>query len=254
MLAVSFLTRLVAGDVELKSCMETDASAAQSDLRHLNVYQLLTVRINAFDLTSESGSHSSRISFLSTVDRHLFERITRTCLRGTTPPPQKPEALHALGIRVALMVGASELIAGGWGGIQTGAPDLPPYWLVQLAEEQWPQGNQAAVFHDAELWLEALPEGEAATPAIAELCEGPIAVLKDRTSGVGKDRMLHWEVSVVNPREEDALAVLNEVSQPDPKQTNLNRELTAVLKQRTSFLEGGDHRHLPPRNVTTTTF
>merc|ERR1712039_755595 len=82
-------------------------------------------------------------------------------------------------------------------------------------------GSQAALLHTDELWLQPLAGDR---PDVA----GQVAVVADRTKGVGKDRMLHWEISVLDPFQHDALAEL----EPDGAasvQQNLAQELTAVL-------------------------
>merc|ERR1711879_1106808 len=78
-----FLSRLISNQIELKSCMESDVSAAQSDIRYLTAEQLLAIRVPTMELATESHSHSARNSFLEMVDKHLFSKLARHCLRSS---------------------------------------------------------------------------------------------------------------------------------------------------------------------------
>jgi len=230
----STLQRLLSNQMELKSSMESDVSAAQSDLRHLTAEQLLSIRGGTLDLVTESPSHSARNSFLETVDKHLFAKLARRCLRGCATPPERPEPWHALGLRITLILGASELLADGWGAQAAGSaaadlPPVPPCWAVRLRADDWPDQCRAALFNTRELWVQLLP-GENPDFAGAAAC-GPIAVFCDRTTGLGKDRMLHWEIAVLNSQTDDVLAEMDR--EPGSRgQHALSEELSSFLAQR----------------------
>eukprot|EP00437_Effrenium_voratum_P052804 CAMPEP_0181527810 /NCGR_PEP_ID=MMETSP1110-20121109/70201_1 /TAXON_ID=174948 /ORGANISM="Symbiodinium sp., Strain CCMP421" /LENGTH=198 /DNA_ID=CAMNT_0023658709 /DNA_START=34 /DNA_END=627 /DNA_ORIENTATION=- len=87
----SFYQRLLRGQTELKVLLEGDVAAAQSDLRHLRLEQLLTIRVSTLDWATESHSHSAHTNFLMSLDMHLFERLAREFLR--TIPDVKPATL-----------------------------------------------------------------------------------------------------------------------------------------------------------------
>merc|ERR1712113_413876 len=101
---------------------------------------------------------------------------------------------------------------------------LSTIWAIKLDQEEWPDTSGIALFHIADLWLELLP-GE--RPNLSESAAGSrIVVIRDRTSGVGKDRMLYWEVTVVDPIVEDVLAELNREEPEAQRQKKLTRELS----------------------------
>lgn len=231
MLGRAFLTRLLRGELELKSCMENDVASAQSDLRYLTLEQLLLIRVPTLNFQTEAFSHSARNSFLETLDKHLFSKIPPHCQRGDAKLPAKLEHVHAVGLRIALVVGAAELFKGGWGsrgnaGSDSGGLPMPPHWVFKLTPEHWPCNSQAALLHTDELWLQPLP-GEK-----PDFCgtgvTGQVAVIADRTRGIGKDRMLHWEIALLDPQQHDILAELEPAGASAMQQT-LAQELTAVL-------------------------
>lgn len=207
----SFYQRLLRGQTELKVLLEGDVAAAQSDLRHLRLEQLLTIRVSTLDWATESHSHSAHTNFLMSLDMHLFERLAREFLR--TIPDVKPATLHALGLRIALVAGAEEVISQGWGqqsvhGAGDALPALPQVWALALGPEWAPA--RVAFFHSRELWLQ-LCDGE--LRSVQDVVGGhKVAVTTDRSTGMGKDRFLHWEIAVLDPSFED---ILDEIKQQD---------------------------------------
>jgi len=233
------LIRLIDQEVELKSCMEMDICSAQSDVRHLTSEQLLVIRTPTLDFATESGTHSARNSFLETVDKHLFYKLAKQFIVGDVSLPQRPEPLHALGIRVALVVGASELIASGWGRKTTGGslgdhPKVSPIWVIKLTEDDWPDRCTVAIFHTNSLWLELLTgeKPDVARPAGGEM----VTVLCDRTVGIGRDRMLHWEIAILDPRVDDVMAEMACKDTKNEHKTQLNQELFAKLARRANMV------------------
>lgn len=71
-LGAFFLARLLSKRIELKSCMEGDVCAAQHDIRHFHMAQLLVIRTDNLELQTESASHSACNSLIEMVGRHLF--------------------------------------------------------------------------------------------------------------------------------------------------------------------------------------
>lgn len=232
----SFLKRLLSKEIELKGCMESDVSAAQSDLRHLSPEQLLSIRGQTLDFATESQSHSARNSFLETVDKHLFLKLARRLLRGQAEEPFRESTLHSLGVRIVVTLGAAILLREGWGqqAAEASLGDLPPvpsHWILKLAPDDWPDACQAVIFHDVDLWIEPLA---GPNPDFVAVCAtGPVAVVVDRTTGIGKDRMLHWEIAICNPATDDIMVEL-ERDPGEKRQKRLTDELTAVLAQRSS--------------------
>lgn len=234
LLGSRFLTRLLSGEVELKACAESEAASAQSDLRHLRAEQLVAIRSKTLDLATESASHNARTNFLETVDRHLFEKITRQCLDGALVSlPAKPEVLHVLGLRVMLLLGAIELLTSQTGkangGTNSELPPVPNCWALRLEEADWPEKCRVALFHARELRLQPLlgEHPDFVSPASGEL----VAIVRDQSSGVGKDRMLHWEIAIVDPKSAD---VLEEMEKFESKVVGkeMAGELAEVLAQR----------------------
>ncbi|CAE7818169.1 ylyB [Symbiodinium sp. CCMP2456] len=229
----SFYQRLLRGQTELKVLLEGDVAAAQSDLRHLRLVQLLSIRVSTLDWATESHSHSAHTNFLMSLDMHLFERLAREFLR--TIPDVKPATLHALGLRIALVAGAEEVIAQGWGqrsvhGAGDALPALPEVWALALGPEWAPA--RVAFFHSRELWLQ-LCDGELRN--VQDVVAGhKVAVTTDRSTGVGKDRFLHWEIAVLDPSFEDILDEMKQQDQAFAEQKKICSELTAVLKKRMS--------------------
>jgi len=229
----SFLRRLLKKEVELKSCMEGDVSAAQADLKHLRAEQLLSIRLPTLDFATESQSHSARNSFLDMTDKHLFYKLAQRCLTECSPVPDKFEALHRLGIRITITLGVLDHLSKGWGTQPAHAEDLlclPPCWVIKLDREDWPQQCRAAIFHSEELWVKSLP-GEAPDFAAAAR-SSHVVVVRDRTTGIGKDRMLQWEIVVMESCSTEN--ILYEMDQ-DPgsnKKPSLTAELSATILQR----------------------
>jgi hypothetical protein len=114
----SFFRRLLNGELELKGCMEGDVSAAQLDLRLLTTEQLLAIRARNLGLLSTSSSHATHCNFLEALDQQLAEKLARQLLRGRASPSSKQGPLRALGRRLALALGAADLLADGWGVVE----------------------------------------------------------------------------------------------------------------------------------------
>jgi len=93
-----------------------------------------------------------------------------------------------------------------------------------LEKEQWP-GSRAAFFNTEEFALDICP---AEKPDVAQItCSNLVSVIRDQSTGVGKDRCLFWEVTALDPRVHD---ILEEMAQIETgSQTRLSRELNQVL-------------------------
>jgi len=233
MQGTSFLRRLIKKEVELKGCMEGDVAAAQADLKHLRAEQLLTIRLPTLDFATESQSHSARNGFLDTTDKHLFYKLAQRCLTECSSAPAKFEALHRLGIRISITLGVLDHLSKGWGTQPANADDLlplPSFWVIKLDTEDWPQQCRAAIFHSEELWVRSLP-GEAPDFAAAA-ASGHLAIVRDRTTGVGKDRMLHWEIVVMESCSTEDILYEMDRDPAGTKKSSLAAELSATILQR----------------------
>ncbi|CAE8585167.1 unnamed protein product, partial [Polarella glacialis] len=200
----SFFERILDGQLELKACPPSDVLAAQGDLRHLSVRQLLAIRTRELDFpVTQAGSFNVHSNFLAALDNELFDKIGRRALRGQAPPELR--TLKALGLRMVLCLGSADLVMA----VEASADSLkqapPPLWLSPLDEEDWP-GCSFLLAHTGELWAQALP---GLTPDLVSLTAGSdVSVVMDLVSGARSDRLLHWEVTCIDPRKDDVAGAL----------------------------------------------
>jgi len=229
----SFLRRLFQKEVELKSCMEGDVAAAQADLKYLRVEQLLSIRLPTLDFATESQSHNTRNSFLEWTDKHLFYKLAQRCLTECSQVPDTFEALHRLGIRISITLGVLDHLSKGWGTQPADSKhllSLPPCWVMKLDSKDWPQQCRAAIFNSEELWVKSLP-GEAPDFAAVAM-SGHLAVVRDRTTGTGKDRMLHWEIVVMESCSTEDILYEMDRDPATNKKSSMTAELSATMLQR----------------------
>jgi len=229
----SFLKRLLKKEIELKGCMEGDVASAQADLRHLRAEQLLSIRLPTLDFATESQSHSARNSFLDTTDKHLFFKLAQRSLTERSPVSEKFEALHRLGIRISITLGVLDHLSKNWGTLPANTEELlplPPCWVIRLDSEDWPQQCRAAIFHSEELWVRCLP-GEAPDFAGATT-SGHLAIVRDRTQGIGKDRMLHWEIVVMESSSTEDILYEMDRDPAGTKKSSLAAELSRTINER----------------------
>merc|ERR1719310_2387640 len=110
LLGASLLRRLLLHRVELKSCMEGDCCAAQSDLRHLRTEQLLVIRVDALELLTASATHSARRNFLQIAEKHLFQKFARESLSSAAGwllnQEVEDDLLFVIGVQLCLVLGA----------------------------------------------------------------------------------------------------------------------------------------------------
>jgi len=218
------LSRLLSGEVEFKS-----------DLRHLRTEQLTAIRSKTLDFATESATHNARNSFLETVDKHLFEKLTRQCLQGSAISlPTNPEVLHSLGLRLVLVRGVVELLTHGWdkavGNNDGESPPLPSCWALWLEEADWPECCRVALFNVRELWLQPL-RGERLDFAVTT-CGEPVAIVHDQSSGIGKECMLHWEIAEIDPKGTDVLEEMKKFQCKANGSRTIASELSEVLTKR----------------------
>jgi len=221
----AFLRRLLTEELELKVCMGSDVSAAQTDLGHLSLEQLLSLRAATFDSSTDSDSHEALRDFLSTLDAQLFAKLARHCLQKDSSR-RRLEHVRLLGGRMLLVLGAIEELTSGEFA-QKHDRTLPESWAVKLDETAW-SGCSVAIFNTAKLWLEVVPEDN--LDRLCQVCAGPVAMVRDHSTGAGASRSLHWEVTAMNPQTDD---ILSEVAFSEGVgMRELSTELSAAIKQR----------------------
>lgn len=201
----SFFEKLLSDRIEIKGSLESDVAAAQLDIRHLSVEQLLTLRIGTMDFLTESSKFNAHNNFLNTLDQHMFEKITVRCCEYCdehVPIGVKPQALFSIGFRIALTLGAADVFAAdeGINGGQAveqhdGVTPLPSRWIISLEDASW-QDARFAIFNIVDLSFKVVHGGDFSVPP-----EETIAVVRDRSTGSGQARMMFWEVSCIDPRE-----------------------------------------------------
>merc|ERR1712048_648459 len=107
----------------------------------------------------------------------------------------------------ALILGVKDALAQPGSAPSTdNSPPLPQVWVIKLPKADWPDTCEVALFHTGELWVHPLL-GEELDFTGFQL-DPTLAVVRDRTTGIGKDRLLHWEVVVLNANKDEVLAEL----------------------------------------------
>lgn len=218
----SFFEGLITKRLELRSTLEGDVCAAQLDIKHLTLQQQLRLRAGTLDFQTESNRHSAHNNFLTTLDENLFQQIARHSLQTDEVQSAGTRPLHRLGLRLALVRGAAELIATGWGrGDADPLTEVPSFWALSLDQEEWPD-CKVAVFNVESHSVKVLA---GAKPDVAAACDGALVVVViDRSKGSGKDRMFHWDLPFLDPNAADVLEELGRNGG-----TGLERQLTAEL-------------------------
>eukprot|EP00929_Paragymnodinium_shiwhaense_P051619 TRINITY_DN25949_c0_g1_i1.p1 TRINITY_DN25949_c0_g1~~TRINITY_DN25949_c0_g1_i1.p1 ORF type:complete len:2023 (-),score=448.15 TRINITY_DN25949_c0_g1_i1:215-6283(-) len=222
-LGAPLLRRLLSKELELKSCMENDVCAAQSDLKHLTTEQLLTLRLDALELLTASASHSARSSFLQIAEKHLFQKFSAACMlrRSSTTDIRQPSlhgldssALFSLGVYTCLVLGALQMLAAGEA---TAKRPLPEWWIFGL--RGLGVGDfRAALLHTRRLCLRLVTSTE---PDFSPVPPGElVAVIRDQSRGQGTARMMYWEVVLVDPHKDDAFAELGDAQKLLVKQSD----------------------------------
>jgi hypothetical protein len=207
----TYIEKLLSGQLELQTSLPADVSASQSDLRHLRLEQLLVIREGTLDFATSSASHDTHNGFLSILDRHLFDQLARKHI--DLPPdeelPLASEPLFKLGFLMAVTLGAFLTLT------EATAPSsdngdvrpLPAFWALPLEADQvaeW-SGYALALLNTTDMKVSLLPAASIQEAAQSITQGGSVGVVWDRTHGIGKDRMLHWEVAAVDLATEDLM-------------------------------------------------
>jgi len=233
MMQSSFMKRLLTGKLELKSCLESDVSAAQMDIRHLNAEQLLEIRVSTLDFSTDSESHSCHKHFLGMVDTQMFTKLARRFLRGPTLPP---DHFYKLGVKMALILGAQQVLNDGWAAQSNDCTAevslIPDCWAAKMDETLAGHGSGIAIFNTKDCWLEVLPDEN---PDFQQFGK-QIAVVCDRSVGSGPARRLHWEITAMDPEADDILKEMVRKDRGGQRQTQM--ELTAAIAKHAARKSG----------------
>eukprot|EP00927_Polykrikos_kofoidii_P016013 TRINITY_DN17183_c0_g5_i1.p1 TRINITY_DN17183_c0_g5~~TRINITY_DN17183_c0_g5_i1.p1 ORF type:complete len:577 (-),score=80.59 TRINITY_DN17183_c0_g5_i1:182-1834(-) len=247
-LKANFFKLLFMERLEFNACLEGDISGAQSDIRHLSLEQLLALRSRTLLFVTESTKHSAHNSFLCTVDLHLYEKLCWRLTRGLLVSDiaersqaswegqiVESDAVRALGLQFALMLGVAEFLRDGWGvpaqAELADMPAVPDLWLIKLPEGFW-HGAQVALIDTRNCTLQVLP-GEAPDIAGAS-AEKLVAVVTDRTAGCSKDRQLNWEIAPVDPKFENVMMEVTRAERGCASRNSrcVSEELVQIISKR----------------------
>jgi hypothetical protein len=163
--------------------------------------------------------------FLRSLELHMFERIAQRCFVSSEEQTSKSASLYALGFYLTLVLGAAKLLSTAK-MLQPFPPPLP-IWAFKLDHEDWPDRGYGMcfLFHTKELWVRELPD--ACTKVQAAVASDCISVVCDRSTFIGSERMLHWDVADVDPQTEDICATMVCAKKGIAKK--LTQELAATL-------------------------
>jgi uncharacterized protein YcbK (DUF882 family) len=158
------------------------------------------------------------------VDTQLFTKLARQFLRGTTLPPDQ---LYKLGVKMALILGAQQVLNDGWA---TQSKDctadvslIPECWAAKMDETLAGHSVGIMIFNTEDCWMEVVPDEN---PDFQQFGK-QIAVVCDRSVGSGAARSLHWEITAMDPQEDDILKEMLRKNRGGQKQTHM--ELTAAI-------------------------
>lgn len=185
LLRASWFERLLQDVVQVQTSLPSDITAGQSDLKHLTLEQLLTIRCRTLDFATESRSHEAHNNFLATLDQQLFCRIARQLAQGS--PVAGDHAMNRMGLLICMVLGAITMLC------ESDDDKVPDCWALHLDPLEW-RGQQVALFNSREMTVDTLRDEEIG----AAVADRDVAVIWDRSTGNGPTRMFHWEVSSVS--------------------------------------------------------
>jgi len=207
--------KLLREEVQLRSLHSGDVSAAQGDLRHLSLQQLLLVRVRSLDFTPQIRTHEAHHNFFSTLERFIFERLAQRALSAAPAPdaymPAESGAaaggklLCRLGRDLVLLLGAASAIGSKqradqkFAAVERKPTPLPRFWLASLQKGEWP-AYQAVLLHaGVEPWI---------LPLVGDSPDEVVAASDGELVALMAERSRHWEIEVFDPREVDAFEEL----------------------------------------------
>lgn len=218
-----FYQRLFSGDAELKICMESDISAAQMDLKHLNAAQLLTLRVSVLDFSSESSRKAALSSFIAATETLFFQRVASENWHPGSKPVQNVKDLAAVGRVMTLILGAAKLLKDGWEKNANAQWEPSTQWLASCALTT---GPRPLLFRTYEITVDLLND----TTDFAAETDKFLTVVCDKSTALGMIRTLQWDLSLVDPTCED---VIDQMScKREVAKKNLVSELATDLRTR----------------------
>jgi len=178
LLREQLLGSLLKGTRDLKSVPASDLSAAQGDLRHLSLRQLLKIRALHLDFVPPKNGGDTSTAFIEKMDWLLFEQLGKTASVNVTVDSQDSASACRLGRELTLLTAAA------------GTLPSPQYWVW------WLGGCRR--FFDAKLF----------TLSDAFPADGGVLQIEDKSApdpnSKGLRRQIDWKVSLV--LDESALA------------------------------------------------
>mmetsp|Transcript_29590 Transcript_29590/g.78318 ORF Transcript_29590/g.78318 Transcript_29590/m.78318 type:complete len:666 (-) Transcript_29590:184-2181(-) len=218
-----FYQRLFSGDAELKICMESDISAAQMDLKHLNAAQLLTLRVSALDFSSESSRKAALSSFIAATETLFFQKVAQENWHPGSKPVQNVKDLAAVGRVMTLILGAAKLLKDGWEKNAKAHWEPSPQWLAACALTT---GPRPLLFRTYEITVDLLDD----TTDFAAETDKFLTVVCDKSTALGMIRTLQWDLSLVDPTCEDVITQMS--CKREVAKKNLVSELSTDLRTR----------------------
>lgn len=243
----SLLPMLIRREIDIRSCMEADISAAQPDLKHLSFEQLLSLRVPCLEFVPVADRQAGHKSFLEILDLQLHEKLTRRLLgfsdtapgSPVTPKSARPKledkqgALRVLGARIVLTLGAVEAISNGWSKAasvkvaEASLPAIPASWVIALDKETyWPY--DICLLDTCKPSLQLLED--AASDLVKAASGNLVAAATSTTSSA--DGMLYWEIAVLDPRIDNIMEEIHPLE--DKLARQLTQELRTTLRSRSA--------------------
>mmetsp|Transcript_15607 Transcript_15607/g.35850 ORF Transcript_15607/g.35850 Transcript_15607/m.35850 type:complete len:722 (+) Transcript_15607:97-2262(+) len=191
-----------------------------SSIASLSVCDTLLIRASTFDVLEPLRSHEPVVTeFLDAFDRHLYMMLPS--FMSDMDLVWEGDTL-ALGVKIALCVGAAEILVQGWGVGSPGSvgggfpgqsgnlpvtmplrPSIPDYWVLDLGTEA------LGLLNTKNLTLQVL----AGTEDIAHACgNDSVAIVRGQKQAceeLAQVGILDWEIFVVLPSRDDLESVLN---------------------------------------------
>lgn len=215
----ALIDRLLRGQIDLEKVPRHEVSAAEADVLHLTVEQLLFVRLNAINFQTNDLHLDAHDSFLKQVDAVLFDRLAVKCLGRHHASLASKTELHTLGVRVAMLMGAAEMMDADSQGLDFSS-GTPRFWAFPWVCQKWPECN-GALFQSDDLWVDVLPSDQ---QDVIDATGGQfIAAVYDKSdeyqrhaarrssASLGASANLQWEVCLLDPSQENTLDVLSQL-------------------------------------------
>jgi len=214
LLRQSFFERLLNDETQVQRSLPSDITAAQSDIKHLTLEQMLVLRSRTLDFATESRSHDAHNNFLETLDRQLFEQIAKQFVQNAPLNSPSQGVLFRLGKQMTEIVGCTTMLReyeesdctkeeSAEPTTTSKTPKIPSLWAIPLNPGDW-AGSTIALFNVDDLVAKVVSGTQQDIVEVAST--NSVAVVCDRTSGSGTARRIHWEISSVTPATEDLSA------------------------------------------------